>query len=933
MHKSFEIKASWCRKEGGMIKTVKKRWFILFEDSLKYFADEDQEQEKGQIPFSVESTVDIDTTYKIQPCFFINCPERKRVYRIFPETEVDRDEWVAMISNLINLKRTSGNPKYITRFPRFFTFFITPSELLWKIRKEDIPEISVMLQDIVNKNAMSINQLGRMVAYICQNRLTKLRLYADLMGEFLSTQKNVDGAAILKDCPHLVALLIKRRKISGKQLEGFESKSEDQICDIFDQGSLMNAIFYDNLQAFQIYADKKEFDTNQEVDGKPLINIAAHYGAYKVFRFLFKTVRVDEVTLKEAAFGGNKEIYKLCKQKITTPREVIDAAISNHQTEMVSYLYSEEELDYTYISCLRSSNFRAFFDRFFKNADPNWKDPEECTPMMGAASAGFQSLLLLISECEGSIDSQGRDGYTPLCFAAQYDQIDCGNYLINNHTNLESNTARDGTPLVIAAKNCAWRFLKLLIEGKSNVNATDSLGNSALMYAIKNNNEEITQLLLESKANPNNLNKNRDTPIFYAVDSCNVNIVRMLLERRATVDLKNEKGDTPIHRACKHNNIIIVDYLIRCGAKLEELDHHNNTPLMIAMDNSNLDVMRLLIQRGANASNYDKDGSTPLMFCAKNNKLDAAKVICECGVNPEVMDYEGKTALMYACLFNNVDIIRYLASRRCNIEVIDKFGRTPVMLSLASKNFDAAYALAQAGCNLHAKDLGGGSILYYAAFYGDTRMAKFCIDNQKGVELDINIDNQTPLILAATQQNSQLVDILVGAGASPDVFNLRGITPMCIAAINNDFETIKSFVKNKVPIDGRDAKLNTPLMHACACNCIEIAKYLVDCGAQIEAKNSIGATPLSFAVASNAKEIVSFLLFKRANANNVEGNGITPLMITVMNNNPQIAKLLIEFGADITKKNNDGNTALDLCYVHQSSEIEKMIKQKMERGF
>ncbi|EAY11059.1 PH domain containing protein [Trichomonas vaginalis G3] len=93
-------KAGWCQKEGGRIKTIKKRWFVLQADALTYYTKDDG-KEKGKIQFTPESEVQSDINYKKQPCFTLKARNNDRIYRIFPDTEDERDAWVSEIQQCI----------------------------------------------------------------------------------------------------------------------------------------------------------------------------------------------------------------------------------------------------------------------------------------------------------------------------------------------------------------------------------------------------------------------------------------------------------------------------------------------------------------------------------------------------------------------------------------------------------------------------------------------------------------------------------------------------------------------------------------------------------------------------------------------------------------------------------------------------------------
>lgn len=89
-------KEGWCQKEGGAIKTVKMRWFVLRGNTLHYYTKENG-KEKGVIELNDETIVESDSKYKIQPCFTVQPKNNARLYRIFPKDNYERDDWVAVI--------------------------------------------------------------------------------------------------------------------------------------------------------------------------------------------------------------------------------------------------------------------------------------------------------------------------------------------------------------------------------------------------------------------------------------------------------------------------------------------------------------------------------------------------------------------------------------------------------------------------------------------------------------------------------------------------------------------------------------------------------------------------------------------------------------------------------------------------------------------
>lgn len=87
-------KTGYLTKEGGSIKTWKKRYFLLKSGELTYFKDKGGE-ELGKIPLATASAIRLADQRKKQFCFEIVTPAR--VYAFIADNEEDRREWVDML--------------------------------------------------------------------------------------------------------------------------------------------------------------------------------------------------------------------------------------------------------------------------------------------------------------------------------------------------------------------------------------------------------------------------------------------------------------------------------------------------------------------------------------------------------------------------------------------------------------------------------------------------------------------------------------------------------------------------------------------------------------------------------------------------------------------------------------------------------------------
>lgn len=89
-------KAGWLNKQGGRIKSWKKRYFVL-EGPLAQYYSKPNESLKGSIDLSDATSIDADTECKRQPAIKIVTP--KRTFLIQANSESDRQDWIEAFRN------------------------------------------------------------------------------------------------------------------------------------------------------------------------------------------------------------------------------------------------------------------------------------------------------------------------------------------------------------------------------------------------------------------------------------------------------------------------------------------------------------------------------------------------------------------------------------------------------------------------------------------------------------------------------------------------------------------------------------------------------------------------------------------------------------------------------------------------------------------
>jgi serine/threonine protein kinase len=107
------VKEGWCKKQGGHIKTWKKRWFILRGTTLLYFTKKGSSAtEKGRLNILLASCILSAPECKKQPAFKIGY-HGARTYYVTCESRYEADVWIEALQS-VRPGQSHSEPKLIT---------------------------------------------------------------------------------------------------------------------------------------------------------------------------------------------------------------------------------------------------------------------------------------------------------------------------------------------------------------------------------------------------------------------------------------------------------------------------------------------------------------------------------------------------------------------------------------------------------------------------------------------------------------------------------------------------------------------------------------------------------------------------------------------------------------------------------------------------
>jgi ankyrin repeat protein len=236
--------------------------------------------------------------------------------------------------------------------------------------------------------------------------------------------------------------------------------------------------------------------------------------------------------------------------------------------------------------------------------------------------------------------------------------------------------------------------------------------------------------------------------------------------------------------------------------------------------------------------------------------------------------------------------------------------------------------LIDSGVDVNAKKrtltVTGWTPIHYAAYYGQANAIRALV--KAGGKINARDDEgDTPMSLAVGNRTStELIDVLMEVGAEID----RGATsPLQMAASSGNEQMVRHLISRGAdPRESANKSVGGPLWSAIASRNGAIVQMLLKAGAEVNAGHE-KENALDAAALHGLLDITRMLLDAGADPNHRDSQGQTPLMSAVFSKRPEIVEMLLGAGADINAKSLDERTALDRAEREKLSDIVSMLKR------
>lgn len=463
------------------------------------------------------------------------------------------------------------------------------------------------------------------------------------------------------------------------------------------------------------------------------------------------------------------------------------------------------------------------------------------------------------------------------------------------------------TRLPDAARAQDQKALRTLLAQKADVNARASDGSTALLWLVHWNDIESADTLLRAGADPNLANEFRMTPLSEACTNADAALVHLLLKSGAKADTPIATGETPLMTCAKTGNADAVRMLLEYGAPVDAKEPlQNQTALMWAAAEKHPDVVKALVAAHAGLDANTKQGFTAIHFAAREGDLESVKALLAAGVDVNIQTHaEGVTNRVG----NQLGIAKTTGA----------IGYTPLLIAVMRARIDTALYLLDHGAD--PNNMGAGfTPLHWASSNWESFTANPVygfIDPMAGIpERQAKLRIVKALLARGADVNARMTKPQPSfAGGYLDAV---GATPLLLAASADDLEMMKIFLDAGADPNIRTATNAGAIMAAAGGNhgigedllteaqATEVVNFLLKLGVEPKGETTFGENALYGPAYRGWNHLLAQLIDLGVNVNTVSKAGVTPWLAASGSGdrlggvlyNKEGADLLLKHGAD-----------------------------------
>ncbi|MEO0414724.1 MAG: L,D-transpeptidase family protein, partial [Verrucomicrobiota bacterium] len=490
------------------------------------------------------------------------------------------------------------------------------------------------------------------------------------------------------------------------------------------------------------------------------------------------------------------------------------------------------------------------------------------------------------------LGASGPSHYTPLMAAVEDDQQSVFEFLmerdsvkagLDSRAELESDNV-----LSLALKRRDFERARQLIESGADVNTEKTLGVPFLVDALYGMDREMVDFLIENGVDVNARGTQPSSPLAMAAEKNDLPLMERFIDGGGDVNAPGVTGEPFLIEAARRAEYDELDLLVKHGANAR-IESQGETLLSIANKNGDGALMAIALRAGVEGLKEPTSGDLMIFDALRQQDMDLYHQLVDHGASEVGLNTRGESLLTEAVKADNRTWFNHLIERDIDVNAVAGDGQTALQAAVGVENVAFVRKLIESGAKI--KD--GSALLADAYSRKNVPMMELLLN--AGASPDVVIDGQRLFDIAVTDHSEHAVRTLLSAGADVGD-NLWG------ALLTKQDGLVALMLRNGADPSVAGAEGRTPLEYALNEERLHLLKPLLDAGADPNPMYNSSESWLARSIRYAQADTAVALLEAGASLGNERcGDGETMLNWAIAHDLTDVAVTLLERGVNPVK--------------------------------
>jgi hypothetical protein len=175
---------------------------------------------------------------------------------------------------------------------------------------------------------------------------------------------------------------------------------------------------------------------------------------------------------------------------------------------------------------------------------------------------------------------------------------------------------------------------------------------------------------------------------------------------------------------------------------------------------------------GTAVESAQKDPLDAFFEAIRTDRVDLVRRWIQRGMDVNAFDAKGDPVLLIAVRHGSGKVIAFfLTIQNVRVDISNRMGETPLMIAALLGDLPTARRLVELGAQINRE---GWTPLHYAATGGHMPMTRWLLEQSAYIDAE-SPNRTTPLMMAARQGRTNIVELLIEEGADPTARNEAGL--------------------------------------------------------------------------------------------------------------------------------------------------------------